>query len=88
MPKPLFKKNNLVEIIVSNINLLSKIDEKISINLKTFNKYVNISSDYEQISRVFFNLIKKPYNEKVKSSSLYGVFININTKLPFKRNKV
>ena len=80
MPKPLFKKNNLVEIIVSNINLLSKIDEKISINLKTFNKYVNISSDYEQISRVFFNLIKnsiESIQEKAKKTSNTSKIIDI-----------
>ena len=80
MPKPLFKKNNLVEIIESNINLLSKIDEKISINFKTFNKYVNLSSDYEQLSRVFFNLIKnsiESIQEKAKKTSNISKIIDI-----------
>tara|TARA_Y100000590_G_scaffold155385_1_gene178625 strand:+ start:12 stop:1793 length:1782 start_codon:yes stop_codon:yes gene_type:complete len=80
MPKPLFKKNNLVEIIESNINLLSKIDDKISINFKTFNKYVYLSSDYEQLSRVFLNLIKnsiESIQEKAKKTSNISKIIDI-----------
>ena len=59
MPKPLFTKNNLIELIKSNVNLLQKIDPTIQINLKLSDvKNLSIICDYEQISRVFFNLIK------------------------------
>ena len=59
MPKPLFRNNNLVNLINSNIELLKKTDETIDINL-IFSKSndLNLSCDNEQISRVIFNLIK------------------------------
>ena len=59
MPKPLFKKNNIYEVIYENVNLLSKIDSDIKINLINHlskDSYVNF--DYEQFNRLFFNLIK------------------------------
>ena len=58
MPKPLFKKNNLIEIININLELLQKIDRTISINFVNTKKNVEILCDHEQISRTFFNLIK------------------------------
>ena len=59
MPKPLFRINNLVDLLNSNIELLKKTDQKINIKL-IFSKSddLNLSCDNEQISRVFFNLIK------------------------------
>ena len=58
MPKPLFKKNNLINIINMNLELLRKIDNSISINLLNHKKNIEILCDHEQISRTFFNLIK------------------------------
>ena len=58
MPKPLFKKNNLYEIINLNLELLNKIDKLIKINLIYKNKNIEIICDQEQISRTFFNLVK------------------------------
>ena len=58
MPKPILKKNDLIEILNENIKLLSEIDIKTSINLKTNAKIILFESDKEQLSRVFFNLIK------------------------------
>tara|TARA_Y100000590_G_scaffold45327_1_gene48111 strand:- start:4958 stop:6739 length:1782 start_codon:yes stop_codon:yes gene_type:complete len=58
MPKPLFKKNNLYEIINLNLELLNKIDKLIKINLIQKNKNIEIICDQEQISRTFFNLVK------------------------------
>ena len=80
MPKPLFKNNNLVEIIETNINLLSKVDEKIKISLKNSKNKISLSSDYEQLSRVFFNLIKnsiESIQEKAKKTSNISKIINI-----------
>ena len=59
MPKPMFRINNLVDLINTNIELLKKTDQTIDINL-IFSKSngLNLSCDNEQISRVIFNLIK------------------------------
>ena len=58
MPKPIFKKNNLIQILNENIKLLAEIDKDIKIQLSNNNKEIYFNSDKEQISRVFFNLIK------------------------------
>ena len=59
MPKPLFKKNNLIEILNINIELLKKINKEISINFNSFNnKEIIFNCDNEQMNRAIFNLIK------------------------------
>ena len=57
MPKPIYKNNNLNDVIKLNIELLKKLDK--NIKFKFINeKLINFKFDYEQISRVCFNLIK------------------------------
>ena len=58
MPKPIFKKNNLINIINENIKLLNEIDLTIDINFEYKKEKILFNCDSEQISRVFFNLIK------------------------------
>jgi two-component system, NtrC family, nitrogen regulation sensor histidine kinase NtrY len=58
MPKPILKNNNLVSIINENINLLNDMDRTIEIKLNYNKEQIILNSDYEQISRVFLNLIK------------------------------
>jgi two-component system nitrogen regulation sensor histidine kinase NtrY len=58
MPKPILKDNDLVLIIDENIKLLKELDNKIEFNFYPNNKKIIFNSDYEQLSRVFFNLIK------------------------------
>jgi two-component system, NtrC family, nitrogen regulation sensor histidine kinase NtrY len=58
MPKPILKDNDLVQILDDNIKLVSELDKNIKINLKTTFQKVIFKSDKEQLSRVFFNLIK------------------------------
>ena len=58
MPKPILKDNNLVSIIKENINLIKELDNNIKINFNSYQNDVILNSDYEQLSRVFFNLIK------------------------------
>ena len=58
MPKPILKDNNLLPIIKDNINLISELDGNIKIDLKTNKPEIILNSDSEQLSRVFFNLIK------------------------------
>ena len=58
MPKPTFKKNNLIPIIKENIKLLSELDESIEINFDYMNNDLFFNSDNEQLGRVFLNIIK------------------------------
>ena len=58
MPKPVIKKNNLIEIIKENIKLLSEIDLSIKINFVQHKSKIEFNCDKEQLGRVFFNLIK------------------------------
>jgi two-component system, NtrC family, nitrogen regulation sensor histidine kinase NtrY len=58
MPKPIFKNNDIVKIINESIFLVREIDESIEIDFINKNKSILFYSDNEQISRVFFNLIK------------------------------
>ena len=58
MPKPILKMNNLILIINENVKLLSTLDKSISINLSHQPEKIILNSDYEQLGRVFFNLIK------------------------------
>ena len=58
MPKPILKNNDLIKILDENIHLLSKIDKSIKINLIKNDSKIILNSDKEQLSRVFFNLIK------------------------------
>ena len=58
MPKPIFLKNDLVNLIEDNIKLLHELDRSIDISFENNSKKVILNSDKEQLSRVFFNLIK------------------------------
>ena len=58
MPKPILKDNNLVTLIRDNINLISELDSNILINFNSNKDDVILNSDNEQLSRVFFNMIK------------------------------
>ncbi|MDB4217234.1 ATP-binding protein [Candidatus Pelagibacter sp.] len=58
MPKPIFQKNDLVELMSDNIKLLQELDKTIEIEFKNNNHQIFFNSDKEQLSRVFFNLIK------------------------------
>jgi two-component system nitrogen regulation sensor histidine kinase NtrY len=58
MPKPILKNNNLTQIIEENIKLLRELDNEIELNFTTLNNNIILNSDSEQLSRVFFNLIK------------------------------
>ena len=58
MPKPIFQKNNLIELLKENINLLSELDNSIEITFNNKLQTLYLESDKEQLSRVFLNLIK------------------------------
>jgi len=58
MPKPILKDNDLVSLIKENINFIKELDRNISINFNVNVDEVILNSDNEQLSRVFFNMIK------------------------------
>ena len=58
MPKPTFNQNDLIIIMKDNIKLLKELDKTIKIDFLNNNKELFFNSDKEQLSRVFFNLIK------------------------------
>ena len=84
MPKPLFRSNNLVDIINTNIDLIKKTDTSIKIHLN-YSKTddLNLNCDYEQISRAIFNLIKnsiESIQEKALNIGNFDKKINIAIK--------
>ncbi len=58
MPKPVLRKNNLVNLISENIKFLNQLDVTIKIDLINNSEKIILESDKEQLSRVFLNLIK------------------------------
>jgi len=58
MPKPIFQKNDLVELMSDNIKLLKELDKTIEIEFKNNIHQIFFNCDKEQLSRVFLNLIK------------------------------
>ena len=54
MPKPIFKRNDLINILKENIKLLSEIDKSINIKLTNNDNKIFLNCDKEQVSRVFF----------------------------------
>ena len=79
MPKPVYKENNLKDVILLNIELLKKIDKDIQFNFKSKND-VRFKFDNEQINRACFNLIKnsvESLKEKSKKTSNFIKNIDI-----------
>ena len=86
MPKPILKNNNLVPLIKDNINLINELDGTILINFNANNDAIILNSDNEQLSRVFFNLIKNSIEsiqeKKVDNTNFKGkIDIIINESL-------
>ncbi len=80
MPKPIFRENNLVDIIHENINLLKELDNTIEITFKKDFHKITLDSDKEQISRVFLNLIKnsiESINQKSQNNNNFNKKITI-----------
>ena len=58
MPKPIFHNNDLVSLMGDNIKLLQEVDRTIKIEFDHNFQEIYFNSDKEQLSRVFFNIIK------------------------------
>ena len=76
MPKPILSENDLLQILKDNIKLISGLDKDIELNLKNVSDRVIFKGDKEQLSRVFFNLIKNSIEsiqqKKEKNLSFHG----------------
>ena len=89
MPKPVFKKNNLIQIIEENIKLLSEIDNSIKITLICKSKLILLKSDKEQMSRVFLNLIKNSIESiQQKAENISNIKKNITIEIFEKNNQI
>ena len=67
MPKPMFKKMNLNNLVSRSISLHKLSETNIKFNLSEANPIFEINADEEQLNRVFINLIKnsiESINEK------------------------
>ncbi len=82
MPKPILRKNDLVDLINENIKLLSELDRSIKISLIKDKDFVYLESDKEQLSRVFLNLIKNSVESiQQKSENITNFNKNITIEL-------
>ena len=72
MPKPILKDNDLVPLIKDNINSIRELVKNIAINFDASKPEIILNSDNEQLSRVFFNLIKNSI-ESIKDKRLNNV---------------
>jgi Signal transduction histidine kinase involved in nitrogen fixation and metabolism regulation len=80
MPKPIFRENNLVDIIHENINLLKELDNSIDITFKKDFDKITLESDKEQLGRVFLNLIKnsiESINQRAQNNNNFSKKITI-----------
>ncbi len=80
MPKPIFYKNNLITLLKENIKLLQELDNSIEIIFFKNQEEIILNSDKEQLSRVFFNLIKnsiESIHQKVEKDSNFNKKITI-----------
>ena len=83
MPKPILKDNNLTSLIKDNINLIKELDQSIEINFNSNKDGIILNSDSEQLSRVFFNMIKnsiESIQEKKENNSNFKGKIDIALK--------
>ena len=83
MPKPIFQKNDLTELIIENIKLLQELETSIEIKFESNLPIINLESDKEQLSRVFLNLIKnsiESIQQKVQNDN------NTNKKIDIELN--
>jgi len=86
MPKPILKNNNLVTLIKDNINLIKELDTTIIINFNPSKLEIILNSDGEQLSRVFFNLIKNSIEsiqdkklDNINFKGIIDIALNDNT---------
>ena len=89
MPKPIFKRNNIVTIVNDTMNLLKELDKNIKINFTHNKNEIFLISDNEQLSRVFLNLIKNSIESIQEKTEKSNVIIgNINLELIYSQDSL
>ncbi len=87
MPKPLFKPNNLNQVINENISLVNKLDNSIQIRLiNHLAKEVILKFDNEQFNRLFFNLIKNSL-ESIQEKAIKDSKIDKNIDIEIRQRR-
>ena len=82
MPKPIYKNNDLKDVVLLNIELLRKLDVNIKFNFNS-KKSFKFKFDYEQINRVCFNLFKNSI-ESIREKAQKTLNINKNIDIEIK----
>ena len=80
MPKPIFQKNNLIQILKNNITLLKELDTDIKISFFNKKDIIELDCDGDQLNRVFLNIIKnsiESIQEKALKNGDFDKIINI-----------
>jgi two-component system nitrogen regulation sensor histidine kinase NtrY len=83
MPKPIFHQNDLIVLIKDSIKLLRELDKTIKIDFFNNSEKIFFRSDKEQLTRVFFNLIKnsiESIQQKTEKVSNFNKNITIELK--------
>jgi len=83
MPKPIFHQNDLIILIKDSIRLLRELDKTIKIDFFNNSEKIFFRSDKEQLTRVFFNLIKnsiESIQQKTEKVSNFNKNITIELK--------
>jgi two-component system nitrogen regulation sensor histidine kinase NtrY len=75
MPKPVFKKTNIRDVVYSNLKLIELSNKKIICNLISNEKFFFLNCDEEQFGRVFLNLFKNSLDSLNEKSSNKPSFI-------------
>ena len=80
MPKPNFKKHDIIKIIRENILLMNELDPSVEIHINSYKNTLNISCDSEQFNRIFINIFKNSIDslkEKFLKNPDFSKKINI-----------
>ena len=84
MPKPILRKINFKEVILSNIRLIELSNKNIKFDYNSYVDNIFINGDKEQINRVFFNLFKnsiESLNEKASKTADFVQKISIEIRV-------
>ena len=76
MPESKFSNHRLNEIIESQINSLKILDENIKIEYKNEIKDIKLKCDYNQLCRVFLNILKNSYESQTKNAKFISVKVS------------
>ena len=80
MPKPIFRKINFKEIVLSNIRLMDLSNKNIEFDFNCYVDNIFINGDKEQINRALFNLVKnsvESLNEKFSKTADFAPKISM-----------